>query len=299
MTIVTSSAGIVETARAATRKVLGPRLIRYIRRRLSSTKPLASVQQLRSRLQGKCGLEIGGPTSLFGEDGLLPIYDVLRSLDNCLFSAKTVWEGDVKEGSTFRFHPGKEAGRQFIREATDLQTIPNASYECVLASHCLEHSANPCRALSEWKRVLKQGGLLLLVIPHKDGTFDWRRPTTTLAHMISDFEQNVGEDDLTHLPEILNLHDLSRDKAAGTKNEFSRRCLQNFKNRCMHHHVFDTMSALILVDYARFGIIEVEAFGPHHILILAKNQSGAADNQEFMKKNAEHWQRSPFPSDRL
>ena len=128
----------------------------------------------------------------------MPIYGILGSLDNCSYSGSTIWTGEVREGDGFLYHRAKQAGRQIISDATDLRTIPDSSYECVLACHCLEHIANPLRALAEWKRVLKDEGLLLLILPHKDGAFDWRRPTTTLTHMIEDYENAVGEEDLTH-----------------------------------------------------------------------------------------------------
>jgi len=60
---------------------------------------------------------------------------------------------------------------------------------------------------------------------------------------MTDYANNVGEDDLTHLPEILALHDLSRDEAAGTPEQFHQRCLDNISKRAIHHHVFDTHTA--------------------------------------------------------
>ena len=47
-----------------------------------------------------------------------------------------------------------------------------------------------------------------LVVPHKDKTFDHNRPVTSLNHLEEDLDNDVDEDDLTHLPEILELHDL-------------------------------------------------------------------------------------------
>jgi len=58
----------------------------------------------------------------------------------------------------------------------------------------------------------------------------------------------VGEEDLTHVPEILELHDLSRDEGAGTREQFRQRCLANHVHRALHHHVFDTMAALAKVN---------------------------------------------------
>jgi SAM-dependent methyltransferase len=256
------------------------------------------VQAYRSRLAGKRTLEIGGPSDIFRDEGTLPIYGVLDTVDNCLYSDQTIWTGTVNQGQAFEYHSQKHPGIQYICEATDLKPIPDRSYECVLASHCLEHVANPLRALAEWKRVLKNGGLLLLVLPHKDGTFDWRRPVTPLAHMIEDYEKQIGEDDLTHLPEILALHDLEKDQPAGSPKQFRTRSTQNSVNRALHHHVFDTPTALQLIDRANFQLIQVNNFRPFHIVILARSCSDTPDNAQFLGPNAAYRRRSPFPSDR-
>ncbi|HEX4426176.1 MAG TPA: class I SAM-dependent methyltransferase, partial [Terriglobales bacterium] len=146
---------------------------------------MSSIAEYRSRLASKHGIEMGGPSSSFSASGEFPIYDVLGSLDNCIYSRNTIWTGATRQllDDSYRYHPAKPSGRLIIADATDLRPISNASYECVLACHCLEHVANPLRALREWKRVLKENGLLMLVLPHKDGTFDWRRPPTPLSHM--------------------------------------------------------------------------------------------------------------------
>jgi hypothetical protein len=234
---------------------------------------------------------------MLDDAGPIPIYDVLGSLDNCLYSGSTIWTGEVREGNTFLYHSGKEPGAQIICDARDLYPIKDASYDSVLACHCLEHIANPLRALAEWKRVLKADGLLLLILPHKDGTFDWRRPITTLAHMVQDYENAIGEEDLTHLPEILELHDLSKDEAAGTKEQFRQRCLANHINRAMHHHVFDTIAAMAMVNHAGLKILRVDTLKPCHIIILASRTDRTADNSRFLQRQGKHWSRSPFPSD--
>jgi SAM-dependent methyltransferase len=252
-----------------------------------------------SRFAGKRALEIGGPSDIFRDEGELPVYGVLKTVDNCLYSHQTIWEGQVSAGQTFKYHAGKAAGIQYICEATELKPIADRSYGCVLASHCLEHVANPLRALAEWKRILKNDGLLLLVLPHKDGTFDWRRPVTTLTHMAEDYERQIGEDDLTHLEEILALHDLEKDKAAGSPEQFRTRSLENRVNRALHHHVFDTATAVKLVDRANLQVIQVENLAPFHIVILARSCSETPDNSQFLGLNASYRLRSPFPSDRV
>ena len=261
-------------------------------------RQLGFVAHYRYRLRSKRCLEIGGPSAMLARNGAVPIYDVLQSLDNCLYSGNTIWSGEVRAGYTYYYDSAKRAGTQFICDSTDLQPLEDSQYDCLLACHCLEHIANPLRALGEWKRVLRDDGLLLLILPHKDGTFDWRRPTTLLVHMIEDYKNGLGEDDLTHLPEILELHDLSRDQAAGTKEQFRERCLANHINRAMHHHVFDTMTALQTLNHMGFKILRVDYLRPLHILILARRANQPVDNRRFMEPGSRQWGRSPFPSDR-
>jgi SAM-dependent methyltransferase len=178
--------------------------------------------------------------------------------------------------------------------------MADARYDVVLSSHALEHVANPLKALREWRRVLMEKGVLLVVLPHRDGTFDRRRPVTTIEHMRSDLERDVSESDLTHLPEVLALHDLGRDPEAGSRGRFEARCRDNLKMRCLHHHVFDSRVAAALVADAGFDIQSIEATRPFHIVIVARRAS-ALGRIEASKLEAlldATVARSPFRSDR-
>jgi len=220
--------------------------------------------------QGETGLEIGGPSPIFGPRGVLPIYGTADRIDNCNFAAETTWEGDIREGETFVFSPRRRPGRQFVAEATDLGRFEDGAYDFLLSSHAIEHTANPLKALGEWIRVVKPGGLFAIIVPHAEGTFDHRRPVTPLSHLIEDQEANVTEADLTHLDEILALHDFGRDPGGGDAEIFRARSLRNVDNRCLHQHVFDTASAVAMVEHAGLGIFFVQALAPHDIVILAR-----------------------------
>lgn len=279
--------------RKVARRLVGERLTRRVG--LEIRRKFKFAAHYRWRLRSKRGLEIGGPSTLLAGKGDVPIYDVLRSLDNCVYSGNTIWTGELTAGNTFQYDPGKKPGMQFICDATDLHEIKDSQYECVIACHCLEHVANPLRALMEWKRVLKRDGFLLLVLPHKDGTFDWRRPTTPLSHMIEDYENGVGEEDMTHLAEVLELHDLSRDAGLTSADHLRQRCLDNHSNRAIHHHVFDTKTALETLDYAGFRLMRVDYLEPVHIIILARLSDQPVDNRQFMTHRS--YRLSPFASD--
>src|SRR6516162_3872311 len=110
------------------------------------------TQVIIDHVKDRNGLEVGGPSFAFGDAGILPIYRHMASLDNCVFSSQTVWH--VNAG-TFLYHPRKTPGNNLICEMTSMNPIADASYDFVVASHSLEHCANPIRALKEFIRVTK------------------------------------------------------------------------------------------------------------------------------------------------
>jgi SAM-dependent methyltransferase len=48
----------------------------------------------------------------------------------------------------------------------NLSFFGNESFDYVFSSHCLEHIKEWKKALSEWVRILKKGGYLILYLPH-------------------------------------------------------------------------------------------------------------------------------------
>jgi len=149
---------------------------------------------------------------------LIPVYSLCRGIDTCNFSAQTIWSEPT---NLLKFGP--RPGKQFVAEASDLSMVPDETYDFVLASHVLEHIANPLRALQEWKRVLNPEGTVLVVVPDKRETFDHRRAFTPFDHIEADFIANTPEDDLSHLDEVLSLHDLALDPPAGPRQQFRER----------------------------------------------------------------------------
>jgi SAM-dependent methyltransferase len=253
------------------------------------TKKINNYKLYSTYFKGKNGLEIGGPSDIFKKRGLVPVYKSLNNLDGCNFNTKTVWEGQLEEGpKRYLYYKGKSKGYQYIKDAVDLRGIDNEKYDFILSSHAIEHIANPFKAISEWLRVLKTSGLLLMVVPHKDGTFDHNRPVTQLQHLIDDFRQSISEDDISHLPEILELHDLALDPPAGDLVSFRQRSLKNYENRCLHHHVFDADLVARIIHYFKLQILDIQLALPFHIMVLAQKipADGSPDNSEFLSKAA-------------
>lgn len=220
-----------------------------------------------SYVSEKVGIEIGGPSHIFRS--LIPVYFKAQRVDGVNFSNKTVWEGEIHAGNTYQYLPDK-FGHQFISDGTDLTQIEAETYEFLLSSDCLEHIANPIKALLEWKRVLKSNHLMLLVLPNKKSNFDHQRENTSFQHLIDDYNNNVNESDMTHLREILSVHDLSKDPAAGNFQEFAIRSLDNINNRCLHHHVFNETLIRNILEVTGFKIISTEETRSSFVTIAMK-----------------------------
>jgi len=219
------------------------------------------------QVENKHGIEIGGPSLLFKTT--LPLYQNIRGLDGVNFTNSTVWEGNIKSGLTFNFI-GNRKGMQFLSDGTKLSLIHDASYDFVLSSNCLEHIANPLKALSEWKRILRDGGALILVLPNKISNFDHNRSTTSFEHILEDFNKNTSENDLTHLDEILRFHDLSMDPPAGTLDNFKIRSLDNFNNRTLHHHVFDLDLMRAMFNFLQMTIVQENETDNDFLMLAVK-----------------------------
>jgi SAM-dependent methyltransferase len=83
-----------------------------------------------------------------------------------------------------------------------LSPIEDSSFDSVIASHVIEHLANPLRALQEFHRVLRPGGRLVLIVPDRTRTFDRVRQPTSLRHLLDEHARNVAEVSDEHIREF-------------------------------------------------------------------------------------------------
>jgi SAM-dependent methyltransferase len=215
----------------------------------------------------KTGIEIGGPSRIFKANGEIPLYKLIKNIDNVNFSSKPFLFDKLKKDS--RYYVDREIRRQYVKDTVDLKGISSDKYDFVLASHVLEHIANPIKAISEWRRILKKNGILLVILPEKRNSFDYFREYTSFEHLISDFNKNVKEDDQTHAQEIFKFHDLDMGDIHSKKN-LKKLMLNVFENRAIHHHVF-SMDVLIKIFVNQgFRIIDKQYIWPFTNLVLCK-----------------------------
>lgn len=225
--------------------------------------------KIAGELKGKVGLEIGGPSPSFSIRSYFPVYLFAKRVDGVNFSNNTIWEGNISEGKNFAYYNEKK-GFQYIAEATDLSKIESDKYDFLLSCHSLEHTANTLKALKEWNRVLKNNGYFILVLPDKNFTFDEQRPVTTFEHLESDLKNDTNEADKTHFDEIIRLHNIEKDAGVKTKDELIERTVNNYENRCVHHHVFDFALIRQMLECIDFSVKLQQWITPFHLFTLAK-----------------------------
>jgi SAM-dependent methyltransferase len=69
--------------------------------------------------------------------------------------------------------------------------LPDESQDFVISSHAIEHFIDPVRALKEWYRLIRPGGYIYIIAPHKERTFDKDRPRTPLSELIERHANNL------------------------------------------------------------------------------------------------------------
>ncbi len=96
----------------------------------------------------------------------------------------------------------------FIEDGFELASFSPASQDFVIANRVLEHAPNPLRTLSNWVRVLRPGGALLVSVPLAEACFDRGRTETTLGHLLQDFQattEQLAARNLVHYVEWLSI----------------------------------------------------------------------------------------------
>jgi len=232
--------------------------------KIAMNGPLRCRKLAFSLIADRTGIEVGGPSAVFRKPWYLPIYDKVRSLDNCDFRRETTW---ASHKGSYCFSERKPPGKIYFCEGSNLEDIPNGKYDFVLSSHNLEHMANPVKALREWQRVVKPGGHLLIVLPYYRWTFDRMRTPTAVEHMMEDYDRKIGEDDLTHIEEICTTR---LDRSSESDADFRDLLLNNVNHRMVHHHVFDENNSRQLLEASGLKVLAVELYPPIHIFLIAQ-----------------------------
>jgi SAM-dependent methyltransferase len=223
-----------------------PEEIIFVKGNRINVKLYALNKLLKKITHSMKGVEIGGPSNT----GRF-IYENAENMDNVIFSSNTVWSQHTNKYNYYK----NKCGNVIINDAVNISNVSNDAYDFVFASHCLEHIANPLKALNEWLRIIKNNSYVILILPEKSKCFDHKRKISSFSTILSQYDKNVNEDDLSTLPEILENHDLSMDPPAGNLEQFTKRSLANYDNRCLHHYVYSPSLLKEICNYLKCEFI--------------------------------------------
>lgn len=189
-------------------------------------RPVEARRRLGGQLQGS-GLELGPGAFPFA---LLTPGVHVRYVDR--------WDAD----EAHRLFADDLPDAQFTRPdvIADLNTdrlrdVPDASQDFVIASHVLEHLADPIGMVDEIHRVLRPGGLALIFLPSRLRTEDRFRPATKLDHLVADHAAKVEEVDEAHLVEFLR----DRGEKVPRRGAARAAALDVARRRSIHVHCWE------------------------------------------------------------
>lgn len=88
---------------------------------------------------------------------------------------------------------GETAKLDIVARAEDIP-LPDESEDFILSSHVLEHCPDLIRTLLEWFRIVKRGGYIFMIVPHRFAApSDRERPLTEWSHILADFQRGITE----------------------------------------------------------------------------------------------------------
>lgn len=197
-----------------------------------------------------------------------------------------------------------EAGASFPKpdivanlDVDRLSALADESQDFVVASHLLEHLADPLTQIAEIHRVLKPGGVVLVFLPDRRHTFDRKRAPTPLAHLIAEHRDRVTVVSDEHIEDYLRKTDVW-DPSWTPEQE--REQFELNRQRSIHVHCWSEDEFLPVIDYtiAEMGMswelldamfVEDVPDGFEFGFVLRRS-SGAADPGVVAEKLRLSWQ---------
>jgi SAM-dependent methyltransferase len=131
----------------------------------------------------------------------------------------------------------------------------DGTLDYVLSSHVIEHFFDPVKALREWHRVIKPGGYIFIIAPHKDRTFDKVRDVTPLKELL---DRAAGRIRISSYAKPLDPK--APDPQVLLKPGAKPAPGWTLYDKDDHHHwsVWRTEDFVALVKHLKFNVVEVQ-----------------------------------------
>jgi SAM-dependent methyltransferase len=147
----------------------------------------------------------------------------------------------------------------------------DSTLDYVLSSHVIEHFFDPVKALREWHRVIKPGGYIYIIAPHKDRTFDRIREVTPVSELLERSTGKIRMSDYAWPYDEKTAEQAGREKYGSSyqlmpqllvRDKAATRLDKGWKyyDKDDHHHwsVWRTGDFVELVTHLGFKVVEVQ-----------------------------------------
>lgn len=154
-----------------------------------------------------------------------------------------------------------------VADAERLEGIPDASADFIIANHVLEHLEDPIRGLHSMLRVVRPGGVVLLILPDARFSQDATRPRTDVEHLVRDHEEGPERSRQAHYEEwAVKLEGAQGARVAERVAEYER------ENARHHFHVWELegfVRLLLEVDFPA-DILRAELLSDEFAVVLRR-----------------------------
>lgn len=130
-------------------------------------------------------------------------------------------------------------------DAELLEMFEDDSQDFIITSHLFEHVGNPLALLKDCHRVLRRGGVLLLLLPDMTRTSDAKRKPTSLGHVVADYDSGARGFDDEHVIDYLRVV----RSFTGEGPELAER-IKYERDRSFHVHCWTEDTFFPVLEYA-------------------------------------------------
>lgn len=201
-------------------------------------------------------LEIGGPS--FNNYWIPKFYELSEYTDIVNFSDEN--NLSLHAGCEYNDNKTVKIRKLYnivIDDSYEYLKILQNDYDIILTCHVLEHQANPLKQLLLWKKLLKNDGIFIHVLPEKSVSFDCNRPITDFDKILFKYNNNILENDSSEIDEILKYKNDDATKVLGVTNTDYLIMLKTntdliLRIQPIHQHVYDFKLLKDIADFLKY-----------------------------------------------
>lgn len=135
---------------------------------------------------------------------------------------------------------------EIIDDGEKLFKILDESQDFIVANHFLEHCEDPIGTLKTHFKKVKKDGIIYLAVPDKRNSFDHKRPSTPISHLIEDHCYGPKQSRWEHYVEWSKL-------VNGVENDLLLHQAQQLMEMkySIHFHVWTMCEFVEFIEYVR------------------------------------------------